>query len=104
MFQRWTSVRIGEMNNIFPFQGNAEYVFNSTSVYEVSVLAAFGRTLCCESTILMDDEKESEEADAVTQETYLMMNKLQFFGAISLHIVPTMSCIREFMGGSELKY
>ena len=104
MFQRWTSVRIGEMNNIFPFQENAEYFFNSASVYEVSVLAAFGRGLCCESTMLMSDETESEESDAVTNEVYLMMAKLQFFNAVSLHIVPKTSCIREFLGGSDLKY
>ena len=45
---RWTSVRLGEEKNIFPFQGNAELFFNSSLVYELPVLSIQGKALLAE--------------------------------------------------------
>ena len=102
---RWTSVRIGEEKNIFPFQGNAELFFNSSLVYELPVLAIQGKTLLAEATVPEEGEDpHSKESEEITKEARRLLNLLNVFYPISSEIVPHISCIREFIGGSDLKY
>jgi len=103
--RRWTSVRIGEERNIFPFQGNAELFFNSALVYELPVLSVQGKALLAEATMPEDDEDpNSAESKEVTKEARRLLGLLNFFYPASTEIVPHISCIREFVGGSDLKY
>lgn len=102
---RWTSVRKGEEKNIFPFQGNAQLFFNSALVYELPVLSVFGKTLISEATIVPEDEGLSVElSNEITKEARRILSLLNFFYPASSDIVPHISCIREFIGGSDLKY
>ena len=102
---RWTSVRLGEEKNIFPFQGNAELFFNSSLVYELPVYSIQGKALLAEAT--MPDESEdpnSPESQEITKEARRLLGLLNVFYPASAEIVPHISCIREFIGGSDLKY
>jgi uridine kinase len=102
---RWTSVRLGEEKNIFPFQGNAELFFNSSLIYELPVLSVQGKALLAEATV--PDESEdptSPETQEVTKEARRLLGLLNVFYPVSDEIVPHISCIREFIGGSDLKY
>jgi len=102
---RWTSVRVGEERNIFPFQGNAELFFNSSLVYELPVESIYGRALLAEATVPEEGEdEESQTAKEITQEARRLQGMLNFFYPASVEIVPHISCIREFVGGSDLKY
>jgi uridine kinase len=103
--QRWGSVRRGEEMNIFPYQQNAELWFNSALVYEVPVLSTFARGLLAEASMPADNEDpESEETKEVTKDALRLQQLLSFFYPVSVEAVPHISCIREFVGGSDLKY
>lgn len=103
--RRWTSVRVGEERNIFPYQSNAEYFFNSSLVYELSVESIFARVLLSEATAPdPDEDPDTEEAKEITNEARRLLGLINFFYPLSPEFVPTNSCIREFIGGSELKY
>lgn len=103
--QRWVSVRKGEENNIFPYQSNAELFFNSALVYELPVLSIFARGLLAEASIPGPDEDPySPQTQEVTKEALRLQGLLSFFYPLSTEIVPHISCIREFIGGSDLKY
>ena len=102
---RWTSVRMGEEKNIFPFQGNAELFFNSSLVYELPVLSIQGKALLAEATVPEPTEDpNSIESEEVTKEARRLLSLLNVFYPASAEIVPHISCIREFIGGSDLKY
>jgi len=102
---RWTSVRLGEEKNIFPFQENAELFFNSSLVYELPVLSIQGKALIAEATVPEEDEDpNSPESIEVTKEAKRLLGYLNVFYPVSAEIVPHISCIREFIGGSDLKY
>ena len=102
---RWTSVRVGEERNIFPFQGNAELFFNSALVYELPVLSVYGKALLAEATIPeKDEDPESPQCQEITREARRLLGLLNFFYPVATEIVPHISCIREFVGGSDLKY
>lgn len=102
---RWTSVRMGEERNIFPYQQNAELFFNSSLVYELPVLSIYGKSLLAEATMVGEDEQaESESAKEISQEARRLLGLLNFFYPVSIEVVPHISCIREFVGGSDLKY
>lgn len=103
--RRWTSVRVGEEKNIFPFQSNAEHFFNSSLVYELPVLCVQGKGLLAQATTPdPGEDPESIESKEVTAEARRVLNLLNFFYPISTEVVPHISCIREFVGGSDLKY
>ena len=103
--KRWTSVRVGEEKNIFPFQGNAELFFNSALIYELPVLSIMGKALLAEASIPGPDENPDDpETQEVTNEARRVSNLLNFFYPITSEVVPHISCIREFIGGSDLKY
>lgn len=103
--RRWTSVRVGEERNIFPYQQNAEMFFNSSLVYEVPVLSVYGKPLICEATVPLDDENiDAPETLELTEEARRLLGLLNVFYPLPPEIAPPTSCIREFIGNSELKY
>lgn len=102
---RWGSVRRGEENNIFPYQENAELWFNSALVYELPILAMFAKGLLAEASVPeMGEDPESIRSQEITKEALRVQKLLQFFYPVSVEIVPHISCIREFVGGSDLNY
>jgi uridine kinase len=101
----WPDVRRGEEMNIFPFQENAELFFNSALVYELPVLAIFGKGLLAEASFPDDDEDpESDQAKEISKKALRLQGLLSFFYPVPIEIVPHISCIREFVGGSDLDY
>jgi len=91
---RWPSVRRGEERNIFPFQENADVMFNSALIYELSVLKQFAEPLLKEITT---DDKEYHEAQR-------LLKFLDLFIPINYEEVPPTSILREFISGSSFKY
>lgn len=87
---RWPSVRRGEEKNIFPFQENAEIMFNSASIYELSALKKIAEKLLSE---IKNDRKEYSEAKR-------LLEFLSYFYEIETDEVPFNSIMREFIGGS----
>jgi len=87
--KRWPAVRKGEEKNIFPYQENADIMFNSSLVYEFSVLKKHACQLL-----------ETVPADSVVyREVKRLMKFLSFFEEIDDSIVPKNSILREFIGG-----
>ena len=88
---QWPKVRTGEDKNIFPYSGEADVLFNSYHVYEISVLKKYAEPLL--RKIAPDEE---EYAEAVR-----MLKFLRFFRTIEDDsIIVNNSIIREFIGGS----
>ena len=86
----WKSVRKGEEKNIFPYQENADVIFNSSLIYELPVIKTVAEPL------LFAVDKNSEEwATAKT-----LLKFLDFFLGYNGNEVPTNSVLREFIGGS----
>jgi uridine kinase len=92
--QMWDSVREGEEQNIFPFQENADFMFNSILTYEIAVLKKFALPLL---------QRISEYSNQYSDAQYLM-NILHHLHIIDVNYVPTNSILREFIGGSVFKY
>lgn len=102
---RWGSVRKGEEENILPYQHNAEFWFNSALVYEIPVLAIYAKGLLAEASVPEHGEDpNSEKSQDITTMAIRIQNLLNLFYPVSLETVPHISCIREFVGGSDLKY
>ena len=91
---RWPSVRRGEEKHIFPYQENADVMFNSSLLYELSVLRPFAEPLLRE---IPDTRPEY----AVAQE---LLKFLDNFTPIAPDEIPPTSVLREFIGGSSFKY
>ena len=87
---RWQSVRQGEKKHIFPYQEDADVMFNSASVYELSVLKTFAEPLLF---AIPHDSPEYPEAKR-------LLRFLEYFIGLSCEDVPRNSLIREFIGGS----
>lgn len=87
---RWNSVRRGEEKNIFPFQEEADIMFNSASVYELAVLKQYAEPL------LFNIPKESDEY----LEAKRLLKFLDYFLGVSSEDIPRNSIVREFIGGS----
>jgi len=103
--QMWTTVRVGEERNIFPYHMNAAMFFNSALVYELPVFSIFGRSLLCEATVPdPDEDPESIESQQITEEARRLLGLLNFFYPLSPERISKISCIREFIGGSDLAY
>lgn len=88
--QMWPSVRKGEEENIFPFQEDADAMFNSALVYELAVLKVYAEPL------LYSIEPEDEEYF----EARRLLKFLEYFLAVSSDKLPNNSICREFVGGS----
>jgi uridine kinase len=91
---RWDSVRRGEDLYIFPYQEEADVMFNSSLVYELSVLKGVAEKLLMRIT---DEVAEYAEARR-------LLRFLSYFLKISPDEVPRNSILREFIGGSIFRY
>lgn len=89
----WPSVRRGEEENIFPFQEDADCMFNSALIYELSVLKQFAEPL------LFGIERDCAEYT----EAKRLLKFLDYFLGVSSEEVPKNSILREFVGGSCFK-
>ena len=90
----WASVRHGEEKHIFPYQENADVMFNSSLFYEISVLKAIAEPVLRE---VPDTVPEYAEAKR-------MLKFLDNFVPIAPDEIPPTSLLREFIGGSSFKY
>ncbi|MFV0345326.1 MAG: nucleoside kinase [Bacteroidales bacterium] len=91
---RWPSVRRGEIENIFPYQDNADAVFNSALLYEFGVLKNF-----IEPILKAVPERVPEFSEAKR-----LLKLLSYFEAINDSDIPPTSLLREFFGGSSFQY
>jgi len=91
--ERWESVRRGEEKNIFPYQENADIMFNSALAYELAVLKPYAEPL------LLRVPRGSMEA----VEARRLLAFLQWVRPCPPDLVPDNSLLREFIGGSILK-
>ncbi len=88
--QMWPSVRRGEEENIFPFQEDADVMFNSALIYELAVLKQFAEPL------LFQIPKEAPEY----YEAKRLLKFLSYFLNVTSESLPNNSICREFVGGS----
>ncbi len=89
----WPSVRRGEEENIFPFQEDADIMFNSALIYELSVLKLYAEPL------LFGVDRNSEEYI----EAKRLLKFLDYFIGAPSDAVPKNSILKEFVGGSCFK-
>ncbi|RPH33938.1 MAG: nucleoside kinase [Bacteroidales bacterium] len=92
--RRWDSVRRGEDKNIFPYQEQADVMFNSSLLYELSVLKSYAEPILYELP-----SSEPEYSEAVRLQKFL-----SYFTPIPNDEVPPTSILREFLGGSTFSY
>lgn len=90
---RWESVRRGEKRHIFPYQENADVMFNSALVYELSVLRPFAEPLLRQVQYRAPEYIEARR----------LLAFLEWFLPLDASLVPANSIVREFLGGSGLK-
>ncbi len=91
---RWPKVRRGEHTWIFPFQENADVLFNSALLYELLVLKPLAEPLLL----------QVEVGSLAHREAKRLLSFLQWFDALkSSDFIPDNSILREFIGGSILR-
>jgi uridine kinase len=90
----WPGVRRGEKTWIFPYQQEADVVFNSALDYELAVLKTLAEPLLAE---VKPDKPQYAE-------TRRMQEFLASFLTVSDHLVPPTSILREFIGRSSFRY
>jgi uridine kinase len=90
---RWESVRRGEKRYIFPFQENADVMFNSALVYEGAALAPLAEPLLRQVTYGTDEHVEAKR----------LLAFLRWFLPVDTTLIPDNSILREFIGGSILR-
>ena len=88
-FELWPKVRMGEDMNIFPFQDDADAVFNSVLIYELAVIKQFAEPL-------LFNVRQNEPA---YYEAKRLLKFLEYFVGVDTAAVPTNSLLREFVGG-----
>ena len=91
---RWPSVRAGENKWIFPYQENADAVFNTAMLFELAVLKTQAEPLL----------EQVPETSPEYSEAYRLLKFLKYFKPISNRDIPPTSLLREFLGGSSFKY
>lgn len=91
---RWPDVRAGEDKWIFPFQENADVMFNSSMLFEFAVMRHHA-----EPILRQVPENCPEYAEAIR-----LLNFLSYFTPIQDNEIPPTSLMREFMGGSSFTY
>ena len=90
----WPSVTRGEVEYIFPFQEEADVIFNTSLIYELGVLKGLATPMLKEIT---KEEKEYAEASR-------LLGILKYIRSIPASEVPTNSLLKEFVGGGDFKY
>ena len=91
---QWPQVRAGEGKHIFPFQEEADIMFNSSLVYEMPVLKLYVESLL----------KDIEENDVMYTQAKRLLHFTSNFLDITSDHVPITSILREFIGGSGFEY
>jgi len=91
---RWPSVRRGEEKWIFPFQENADVMFNSALLFELAVLKRHAEPILAEVPKYCDEYTE----------THRLIKFLNYFVPIHDREIPPTSLLREFVGGSSFRY
>jgi uridine kinase len=91
---RWESVRRGEDKHIFPYQEEADVMFNSALLYELAVLKPYA-----EPILLEVQPNQTEYAEAKR-----LLKFFSYFKPIQPREIPPTSILREFLGGSSFTY
>ena len=91
---RWPSVRAGENKWIFPYQENADVMFNSAMLFELAVIKQQAEPLL---------EQVPENCEEYS-EAYRLRKFLKYFQPVPNRDIPPTSLLREFLGGSSFKY
>jgi len=89
----WYSVNRGEQKNIYPFQEEADCMFNSSIVYELSVLKKYAMPLL----------QEIDDSNIEYSEARRLITMLKYFEDMEIDLIPNNSLLREFIGGSIFK-
>ena len=89
----WESVRRGEKRHIFPFQENADVMFNSALAYELAALKPYAEPLL----------RQVQHGTPEYIEAKRLLAFLEWFLPLDISLVPHTSIVREFIGGSILK-
>ena len=92
--RRWPSVRRGEEKWIFPYQENADSMFNSSFIFELGVMRDEA-----EKVLRTVPRDVPEYAQA-----HRLRRFLGYFASVSSRLIPPTSLMREFLGGSSFKY
>lgn len=92
--RRWPSVRAGENKWIFPYQENADAMFNTALLFELAVIKSQAEPL-----LELVPENAEEHAEA-----YRLLKFLKYIAPIPYRQLPPTSLLREFLGGSSFKY
>jgi len=92
--RRWPSVRAGENKWIFPYQENADVMFNTAMIYELAVIKTQAEPIL---------EQVPENCDEYA-EAYRLRKFLRYFRTVRYDALPPTSLLREFLGGSSFKY
>lgn len=92
--RRWPSVRAGENKWIFPFQENADAMFNTAMLFELAVIKS-------QAEPLLDQVPENCPEYA---EAYRLLKFLRYIKPIPEAHIPPTSLLREFLGGSSFEY
>ena len=89
----WGKVREGEEKHVFPFQDEADVIFNTSLIYELGVLKTYAEPLLY----------SVEESDPMYKEAVRLLNLLKNILPISNDYIPVDSIVREFIGGGYFK-
>jgi len=92
--KRWPSVRSGEERHIFPFQREADFIINTSLLYEIAALKPMAEPLLQ----AIDDDSP------VYSDARKLLNLLSYFLPVVRDHVPTTSILREFLGNSVFSY
>ena len=91
---RWPSVRAGENKWIFPYQEQADVMFNTAMLFELAVIKP-------QAEEVLEQVPENCEEYA---EAYRLRKFLKYFAPLPFRNLPPTSLLREFLGGSSFKY
>lgn len=92
--RRWPSVRAGENKWIFPYQEQADVMFNTAMLFELAVIKPQAEEVL---------EQVSENCEEYA-EAYRLRKFLKYFSPLPFRALPPTSLLREFLGGSSFKY
>ncbi|MDR2083564.1 MAG: nucleoside kinase [Bacteroidales bacterium] len=92
--RRWEKVRDGEDKYIFPYQENADYMFNSALIYELGVFKPYIMPVLAK---VYENTPEYSEAQR-------LIKFISYFESIDSKEIPPTSLMKEFLGGSSFKY
>ena len=92
--QTWAKVNRGEEKNIFPYQEEADSIFNTSLIYELAALKDIAMPLLEK---ISKDKKEHAEV-------VRLIDMLKYFEPIPSEYIPANSLLKEFLGGGYFDY